>query len=138
MQGRGQGQHKLRHRGLEGLGVLCHTKELAHHAAAGRIDADPAGVFKSLTRPQQGLAPHHSQAVDLLFASMCIHNHPMASDELGGHIAGVVNGDGVGKRKLVGGRIGLLWERADSHAACELGMAHGVILCSQGLPRDST
>jgi hypothetical protein len=97
----GAGVNRLQHEKGNGRGerfaVFGHAVERAVHGAAGRAQAAPAGVLEGLTRLEQGLLPHHAQAFDLFGVAAGVTDDPVARDQLGGGVARVGDGDGVGE-----------------------------------------
>ena len=63
----------------------------------GGAQAAAAGVLEGFAGLEQRLLADHAQALDLLDLRQLVGDDPVARDQLGRHLAGVGDGDGVGE-----------------------------------------
>jgi len=117
-------EHKHGDVHLKALTVFGHEEIAAMHGAGGRAQAGAAGVFKSFSWPQQGLLANDTQALDALGVAMRIIHIPLARNQLGGHLAGVADGHGVGERIEPLLRIGLFGKVAGLNFNVNLILGH--------------
>ena len=110
MQHPRHGQCELGNSRFELGAVFGHHLVAALHGADRRGQGAAAGVFEAFSRFEQGLLAHHAQSPDLLFLIFRVRDDPVAADELGGDIAGIGDGDGVGEDVASFRCVGLIFQ----------------------------
>jgi hypothetical protein len=108
-------EHKHGDVGIEGGAVVGHALVLAVHRAGGGAQAAAAGVFEAFAGRKRRLLANHARAFDFFSHAVGIVDIPTAGDELRSDVAGIRDGDGVGKAKHTHAGRGLLRQvfRAD-------------------------
>jgi len=71
------------------------------HGARWCAQAAATAVLEGFTGFEQWLMPDHTQAFDLFGVTRGVNDDPVAGDQLRGHCACVVHGDGVGESVAV-------------------------------------
>jgi len=104
----GHGKDELGNFRIETGAVLGGHLVAALHGAHGRGEGAAAGVLVGLPRLQQGLVTHHAEATHFLHLAFGIGDDPVPGDQLGGHAAGVADGDVIGEGVALRFRIGLV------------------------------
>ncbi|KAF1854432.1 hypothetical protein Lal_00010358 [Lupinus albus] len=125
------GQRRLRV-GRVQEGGLRHAQEAPAHGALRRADLCPGAVLEALPRRQHRLVADDGQAIDDLHLAAGVGDLPVAADELGQHVAGVLDRDGVAVRIQTLLEVRLLGQGLNGHGATETGVRHACILPASG------
>jgi hypothetical protein len=121
-------EHKHGNIGIEGRAVVGHAMVLTVHRAGGGAQAAAAGVFKALTGRKRGLLADHAGAFDFFGHAIGIVDIPTAGDELSGDVAGIDDGDRVGKAKHAHAGRRLLGQVLRAGGDGELWASHGAMV----------
>ncbi len=121
-------EHEHRYIGIEGGAVFGDAVKLAVHGARGGAQAAAAGVFEAFAGLEIRLFAHHAVPFDFFMYAIGIVDIPGARDELGGDVASVGDGDGVGEAKHAPIRRGLVGQILRAGGDGEMWARHNVMV----------
>ncbi len=110
---------------VESFARLSDEAVASFHAAGVAAQAAAAAVLKALARAQQRLLPDHPKTAHFVLRAALVLDFPVPSDQLGGRIAAVDDGDGVAEGEYLALRCGLVRQVGGLDMNVESGRLHG-------------